>query len=155
VQRDWVGGIWYGDDMAYTEGLLVSPAFFRTYVFPYVRQIGQICRRYNKLFIFHSDGKLTEILPDLIECGVQGVHPNEPTSVDMAQMKQQWGDCLSLLGGIDVDLLVRSTTDEVVAATKTLIERTGYEGGVVIGSGNSITKHMPLANYRAMLGAIY
>jgi len=154
AQRQWVGGIWYGDDMAYTEGLLVSPAFLRTYVFPYLEQIGRICRRYDKLFIFHSDGKLAEVLEDLIACGVQGVHPNEPTSVDMAEMKRQWGERLCLLGGVDLDLLARGTPDEIVAATRTLIERVGPGGGVAIGSGNSIAKFVPLANYQAMLAAI-
>jgi uroporphyrinogen decarboxylase len=154
AQREWIGGIWYGDDMAYTEGLLVSPAFLRTYVFPYIAQMGRICRMHDKLFILHSDGDLTEVLPDLLACGVQGVHPNEPTSVDMARMKRQWGDRLCLLGGLDLDLLARGTPDAVAGATRTLIERVGSGGGVVIGSGNSIAKFVPLANYRAMLAAI-
>ena len=154
VQREWVGGVWYGDDMAYTAGLLVSPAFLRTYVFPYIRQMGRLCRRYDTLFIFHSDGNLAEVFPDLIDCGVQGVHPNEPTSVDMAEVKRRWGGSLCLLGGVDLDLLTRGTPDEVVDATKSLIERVGPGGGVAIGSGNSITKFIPLANYRAMLEAV-
>ena len=154
AQREWVGGIWYGDDMAYTAGLLVSPAFLRTYVFPYLERMGRICRAHDKLLILHSDGKLAEVLPDLIECGVQGVHPNEPTSVDMAQMKQEWGDRLSLLGGVDLDLLTRGSPDEIVSATRSLIERLGSDGGVAIGSGNSIARFVPLANYQAMLGAI-
>jgi uroporphyrinogen decarboxylase len=154
AQREWVGGIWYGDDMAYTEGLLVSPAFLRQYVFPWIRKIGTICRRYRKLLLFHSDGKLEEILPDLIECGVQGIHPNEPTSVDMAEVKEHWGDRLAVLGGVDVDLLTRGNPEQIITATKTLIERVGPGGGAVIGSGNSIAEFVPLANYKAMLGAI-
>ena len=154
VQREWVGGIWYGDDMAYTEGLLVSPAFMRTYVFPYVAKIGRLCREHDKLLLFHSDGKLAEVLSDLVECGVQGVHPNEPASVDMAEVKRQWGDRLCLLGGVDLDLLTRGTPDEIAGATKTLIERVGPGGGVVLGSSNSVAKFVPVANYRAMLAAI-
>ena len=161
VQREWVGGIWYGDDMAYTESLLVSPAFLREYVFPFVKRMGELCRRYEKLFIFHSDGKLAEVLEDLIACGVQAIHPNEPTSVDMAELKAQWGDQLALLGGIDLDLLARGTADQVVDATKSLISKVGPGGGVALGSSNSLAKFVPLANYQAMLdtigdcGAIY
>ncbi len=154
LQREWVGGIWYGDDMAYTTSLLVAPSFLRSYLFPYVRQIGRLCEAHDKLFIFHSDGKLAEVLPDLIECGVHGIHPNEPTSVDMSEMKQQWGDHVSLLGGVDVDLLTRRTPAEIVDVTKTLIERAGPGGGVAIGSGNSVAKYVPLANYKAMLEAV-
>lgn len=154
AQREWVGCIWYGDDMAYTAGLLVSPAFLRTYLFPWLRRMGDICRRYDKLFLFHSDGVLTDVIPDLLACGVQGLHPNEPTSVDMGVMKQRWGDRLALLGGIDVDLLTRGTPEQITAATRTLIERVGPGGGVAIGSGNSIASYIPLVNYKAMLAAI-
>ena len=154
AQREWVGGIWYGDDMAYTAGLLVSPAFLRSYVFPYLEKMGRSCRERGKLLIMHSDGKLAEVLPDLIACGVQGVHPNEPTSVDMAEMKREWGDRLSLLGGVDLDLLARGTPEEIREATRSLIESLEPAGGVAIGSGNSVARFVPLANYRAMLGAI-
>lgn len=154
LQREWVGGIWYGDDMAYTAGLLASPAFLRAYVFPYLERMGHSCREHGKLLIMHSDGKLAEVLPDLIACGVQGIHPNEPTSVDMAEMKREWGDHLSLLGGVDLDLLARGTPEEVAEATRLLIESLEPGGGVAIGSGNSVAKFVPLANYRAMLGAI-
>ena len=154
AQREWVGGIWYGDDMGYTEGLLVSPKFLRTYVFPYVKQMGDICRRYGKMFILHSDGDLRQVFDDVVACGLQGVHPNEPTSVDMVELKRAWGDRLSFLGGVDLDLLIRGTPAEVADATRSLIQRAGPGGGVAIGSSNSIPKYVPLANYKAMLDAI-
>jgi uroporphyrinogen decarboxylase len=154
TSREWVGGIWYGDDMAYTEGLLVSPSFLHEYVFPWLKKIGDICRRRDKLLLFHSDGLLDEILPDLVHCGVQGIHPNEPASVDMAQVKQKWGDRLAVLGGVDLDVLTRGRPADVADATRDLIERVAPGGGTVIGSGNSIAKFVPLANYKSMLETI-
>jgi len=38
LQRQWVGAIWYGDDMAYTTGLLISPEFLREYIFPFLKR---------------------------------------------------------------------------------------------------------------------
>ncbi len=154
LQREWVGAIWYGDDMGYTEGLIVSPALLRKYVFPYYVRMGDLCRRRRKLFILHSDGKLLEIFDDIVKCGFQGIHPNEPLSVDIAQLKQNWGDRLAFLGNIDVDLLTRGRPVEVVRATRWLIENVAPSGGFALGSGNSITKHMPLENYRAMLDTV-
>jgi hypothetical protein len=55
---------------------------------------------------------------------------------------------------VDVDLLTRRTPAEIVDVTKTLIERAGPGGGVAIGSGNSVAKYVPLANYKAMLEAV-
>ena len=154
LQREWVGGIWYGDDMAYTTGLLISPAFLREYVFPFLKRIGDLCKKYNKALIFHSDGKLEDILEDVIDCGVQATHPNEPQSVDMAEMKKQWGNRLSLLGGIDLDLLSRGTAEQVIEITKSLIGTVGPGGGVALGSSNSVAKYVPLVNYKAMLDTV-
>ena len=154
AQRDWVSGIWIGDDMAYTEGLLVSPDFLRTYVFPYYKRIGDVCKRYQKLFLFHSDGKLAEIYDDLYKCGVQAIHPNEPLSVDIVELKKQWGDKFAFLGNVDVDLLSRGTPEQVIDAAKYLIENAAPGGGYALSSGNSIAKYVPIANYKAMLDTV-
>ena len=44
LRREWVGGTWYGDDMGYMEGLIVSPNLLRRYVFPYFKPIGESVR---------------------------------------------------------------------------------------------------------------
>lgn len=155
LQREWVGGIWYGDDLGYTQGLIVSPDFLRKYVFPYYKRMGNLCKRYQKLFIFHSDGKLLEILDDLIECGIQAIHPNEPTSVDIGELKKQWGGQFAFLGNIDMGLLIRGTPDQVVEAARHLIDTVAPGGGFALGSGNSVAKYVLLENYKAMLGAVH
>ncbi len=53
-----IGAMWYGDDLAYTEGLMVSPAIFRKCLFPYLEEMGNICKKHNLPFIIHSDGNL-------------------------------------------------------------------------------------------------
>lgn len=154
LQRDWVGAIWIGDDMAYTTSLMVSPDFMRTYVFPYYRRFGDLCKQYNKPLILHSDGNFTAVYEDLIECGVQAVHPNEPTSVNIVELKKKYGDRLSFLGGMDTDLMSRGTVDEVINAVRYLIDNIGPGGGFAPGGGNSITNYIPLKNYRALIKTI-
>ena len=161
VQRDYVGGIWLGDDSAYTQGLMASPDFFRTYIYPYYAQIGKLCHHHQKLYLFHSDGNLLEVFDDLIACGIQAIHPNEPTSVDIAKLKQEWGDRLAFVGNMDMDMLSRGTPEQIVEATRYLIENVAPGGGYALSSGNSLSKYVSVANYRAMLetarkyGAIY
>jgi uroporphyrinogen decarboxylase len=161
VQRDYVGGIWLGDDSAYTQGLMASPDFFRTYIYPYYTQIGKLCRWHQKLYLYHSDGQLLEVFDDLIGCGIQAIHPNEPTSVDIAELKQEWGDRLAFVGNIDMDMLSRGTPEQIVEATRYLLEKVAPGGGYALSSGNSLSKYVSVANYRAMLesagkyGAIY
>ena len=153
LQREWVGGVWLGDDIAHNTGLMVSPGFLRDYVFPYYQRIGQLCRMYDKLFIYHSDGNRDQVLPDLVDCGIQALHPNEPLAGDIGALKQQWGKHFALIGNVDVDLMERGTPEQVSAAARKLIDDLAPGGGFVLGSGNSITKDTPLANYRALLNA--
>ena len=161
VQRDYVGAVWFGDDLAYTQGLMVSPGFLRSHVFPYYERIGELCWEYGKLFIFHSDGKLDDVYEDLLACGIQAIHPNEPTSVDIVEIKRRYGDRVGLIGNVDMGLLTRGSPDEIRAATMYLIENVAPGGGFALGSGNSIAPYVPLANYQTMLetvrecGAIY
>ena len=155
LQREWVGAIWLGDDLAYTGGLMASPDFMRTYVFPYYKRIGMLCQKYHKPFIFHSDGGITEVYEDLIECGIQAIHPNEPTSVDIGALKKKYGDRLSFIGNIDVGLLSRGTVEEVINNVKFLIENVAPGGGFALGSGNSVASYCLLRNYKAMLDTVH
>jgi uroporphyrinogen decarboxylase len=154
LERPYVGGIWLGDDFAYTTGLMVSPAFLRQHIFPFYARVGDLCRRQGKLFIFHSDGKLTDVFDDLLACGIQAVHPNEPTSVDIVQLKQRWGDRVSFIGNVDVDLLARGSLQDVAEAVMFLIENVAPGGGFALGSGNSVADYVPLPNFRMLLDTV-
>ena len=153
LERDWVQGVWLGDDIAYTVGLFVSPVFLREFIFPYYRRVGDLCRQLGRLFIFHSDGNRAEILEDLLACGVQAIHPNEPAANNIGELKREWGDRLALIGNIDVDRLVRGNPEQVTDAVRVLLAEAAPNGGFVLGSGNSITRETPLENYIAMLNA--
>ena len=155
VQRDYVGAVWLGDDIAYTEGLMVRPGFYREYVFPYYAQIGRLCGTSDKLFIYHSDGRLLEVLDDLIDCGIQAINPNEPASVDIVQLKRDWGSKVSFIGNVDVDLLSRGTPQQVVEATRFLIDSVAPGGGFALASGNTVTDYVSLENYKAMIETVH
>ena len=154
LQREWVGAYWLGDDIAYTTGLMVSPKFLRQYVFPYYKRIGDLCHRYGKPLIWHSDGNHTAVLDDIIDCGVSAVHPVEPSSVDAFELKRQYGDRLTFIGGMDVDLMSRGTPETVAETTHRLLEQLVPGGGFVAGGGNSIPKYVPLENYNAFLDTV-
>jgi uroporphyrinogen decarboxylase len=151
LQRDFVGALWFGDDIAYTGGLMVSPAFLRQYIFPYYKKIGETCRKHGKPYIFHSDGDLTQVYDDIIGAGVQAIHPNEPTSVDISEIKRNYGDRIGLIGNVDVGLLTLGQPEEIAQVTRELIESVGPGGGFALGSGNSVARYVKFENYMAMV----
>ena len=156
AQRDWAGALWLGDDIAYRDGLLTSPAVFRQYALPYYRRIGEIAREHGKPLIYHSDGNVLPVIEDLIEVvGISTLHPVESKAMDIRQVKRDYGDRLSLMGNVDVDLLSRGTPDMVAAETRSLLRDIAPGGGYILGSGNSVPYFVPLENYKAMLDTLF
>jgi|WetSurMetagenome_2_1015567.scaffolds.fasta_scaffold04991_4 uroporphyrinogen decarboxylase len=154
VQSDAVDAIWYSDDIAYTNSLLVSPDVLDKYFFPWLKKIGDLAKRYNKPLIYHTDGILYDVMDRIIGCGVDAIHPIEPKAMDIAEVKDRYGDKLCLIGNIDVDLLSRGTVDEIRKNVIKNIKEAGYDGGYCVGSGNSIPEYVKLENYIAMIEAV-
>jgi len=150
---DRVDVLWYSDDIAYVTGPLISPSQLRKYLFPWLKRIGNIARAAKKPLIYHTDGLLYDLFEDIIECGVDAVHPIEPKAMDIGEVKRRYGDRLCLLGNIDVDLLARGTAEEIRDLVRRNIETVGYNGGYCAGSGNSIPEYVKFENYVAMLNA--
>jgi uroporphyrinogen decarboxylase len=153
MEHPAVGAFLLDDDLAHCSGLLESPRFLRAHVFPFYKRIGEIVHSKGLPFIMHTDGKVTQVLPDLIACGLDALHPIEPKAMDIAGLKQQYGDRLALLGNIDVDLLTRGSPDEIRADVQARIRQVGPGGGYAIGSSNSVPDYVPVMNYRALVEA--
>jgi uroporphyrinogen decarboxylase len=123
------------------------------YFFPWLKKIGDLAKSAGKPLIFHSDGKLWDVMDDIIACGVDALHPIEPQAMDLAEVKAKYGNRLCLIGSVDVDLLARGTAEEIRAKVKYNVEQAGKDGGYVLGSGNSIPDYVPYENYLALLEA--
>ena len=146
-----VAAAWWPDDIAYTEGLMIAPVHFRTYLFPWLKRMGDLCAQKGIPWIFHSDGDLTEVIEDLIGCGFNAIHPIEAKAMDIVELKRRYAGRLCLMGNLDLAYpLSLGTPDEVAAEVKRLLRHVAPGGGYCLGSGNSVTEYVPLANYQAM-----
>lgn len=147
-----VAGLWLGDDLAYTEGFFVSPRVYRQHLFPWYERLAETCRQKGLFFIFHSDGRLWEILEDLITIGIHALHPIEPKAMDIREVKARVRGRLCLIGNVDLGYtLTRGSPREVEEEVKGLIRDLAPGGGWCLGSSNSITEYVPLENYVALL----
>ena len=151
AQSDVVDILWFSDDIAYTNGLMMSPDVLGAYFFPWLKKIGDLAKKSNKPLLYHTDGVLWDVFDSIIECGVDAIHPIEPKAMDISDVKQKYGSKLCLLGHVDVDLLARGTEEEVRKKVRENIENAGYNGGYCVGSGNSVPEYVNYNNYLAML----
>jgi uroporphyrinogen decarboxylase len=146
-----VGAIWLSSDIAFGTSLMVSPESLRKYVFPWIKKIADIAHQSDLPMIFHSDGNLTEVIGDLIEAGIDALHPIEPQAMDIKVVRNKYGPRLSLVGNVDVDILISRNPDDVRKEAGRLRELFGDQGGYILGSGNSIPAAVPIENYKALI----
>jgi uroporphyrinogen decarboxylase len=146
-----VKALWYSDDLAFRTGFLVSPNIYRQHLFPWLKQIGELCRRAGRPFIFHSDGVLWDVMDDLVKCGFDALQPIEPNAMDIREVKRRYGNIFCLIGNIDVDILARSTPEKVRQQVRGLLHDIAPGGGYCLGSGNTVPSYVSLENYRALI----
>jgi hypothetical protein len=151
-----VDGFIGGTDLAHHSTTMVSPAMFRRFIFPQLRRISERCHRHGLPFFKHTDGNIHVIEHEfLLGCGFDGYHAIEPSAgMDIARLKKQYGDRLTLLGNIDCgDLLTNGNEGDIAAAVKKCIRQVAPGGGYVLSSSNSIHSGIPTKNFLAMLQA--
>jgi hypothetical protein len=154
LEHRCVGAHWHADDVAFNTSLMVSPAALRQYAFPWFRRMVDLCHDREALAIFHSDGRLDQILEEIIEMGFDGLNPIQPGANDIGQVRQQVGGRISLLGNIDLDYtLTQGTPAEVDEEVRVRIRDLAPGGGYCLSSANSIPDYVPFENYMAMRDA--
>jgi uroporphyrinogen decarboxylase len=151
LQREIVGGVWYGDDIAVKDRLMVSPSFLRKSFFPKLKRLGEGCTKRGIPLLYHTDGDITQVLDDIIDAGVNAIHPIDPTGMDIYETKKKVAGRLCVIGNVDVDLLLRGTPAEIEEDTRKHLKLLGPGGGYVLGSSNSIPRTTRPENYRAMI----
>ena len=154
AEMEYVGALWYSDDIAYTGGLMVPPEFLREHFFPCLKRIGDLAKRRKIPFIYHSDGVLWSVMEEIIQCGVTALHPIEPKSMHIIELKHRFGDRLCLCGGVEVDVLARGSKEEVRALMTRYLEEVAPGGGYCAGSSNSIPEYVKVENYIAMVETV-
>ena len=132
--------------------LLMGPRLWRIFVKSELARIVAAAKAGGALFWLHSCGRVMEILPDLVEIGVDILDPVQVAANDQAEAKRLYGDRLCLMGGMNTQgVLTLGTPEEVEAEVKARIELLAPGGGFILAPDTLIT--MPEANYQAYLEA--
>lgn len=97
-----------GNDFGGQKGLMVSPRLIRKFVFLGTKKLIDQAKRYGLKVIHHSCGSIYPIIPDLIDLGVDAIHPIQAMAADMdaIKLKADFGTKTSFCGGIDAQFLL-------------------------------------------------
>ncbi len=159
IEKDFFDILYFADDLGGQTGLLQSREVYRDVVQPFHRELishGKSLAPKAKA-MHHSDGSVFDILPDLMDAGVDIL---EAVQVDAAKMdperlKSTYGSNLSFHGGISVQsLLPHSNTQTVIDECTRLVNVFGENGGYIAAPSHAIQIGTPAENILAMLGAV-
>lgn len=151
-----IDAVLIGNDFGTQTGLIVSPEDLKEFVFEGTRKLIDQVHSYGLKVIHHSCGAISEIIPDLIECGADMIHPIQALAKGMEaeKLKRDFGQKVSFVGGIDAQqLLVHGSTDDVKKDVDRL--RNLFPTGLIISpSHEAILPDIPPQNIEAMANAM-
>jgi uroporphyrinogen decarboxylase len=139
-------------DIACKGRTLFSPEWLRKEFMPRLKRINDAWHEHGIKCMFHSDGYLMDVLPDLIEAGIDGLNPIETCAgMSIKEVKDLYGDRIFIAGGIDVSQLLTFGTPEEVRSVCEQAIRDTKGIGFLIGSTTELINTVPIENFRAMV----
>jgi len=147
-----------GNDFGGQTGPLVGPDLFKRFLFPHIKRLCDLAHSYGLKTQLHCCGGIFELLPLLIEAGVDAVHALQPDcrGMDLKKIKKEFGDKIVLNGGIDSKkILIDGNPDFVKEKTKEILEFMMPGGGYIAGaSHDTILEETPVENVLAMFDTV-
>jgi uroporphyrinogen decarboxylase len=146
----------FGDDLGDQQTVTIGPERWRRYFKPHwARFCGKAHAAGKKVFL-HSCGSVAEIIPDLIEVGIDILDPvqPEPHGMDPYRLKTLYGDRITFHGGVGSQTTIPFGTPESIRAEiRRLCHEMGRGGGFILKPAKAVRDETPLANALAVLEA--
>ncbi len=146
--------MFFGNDFGTQLNLFISPADFRRFVMPSFRRLIAVGKKYGKIVMLHSCGSIERIIPDLIDAGVEVLHPIQAQATGMAADNlAQYKAHLAFLGGIDAQSFFVNASPEQIRQEVRRVRSVLGPNIVISPSHEEILPNVPAANMLAMAQA--
>lgn len=120
--------VFVASDLGSRQGLLFSARMFDQYVFPWLKEVCDLCHRRGAFLHLHSHGHIQDVMEGIVKAGVDLVNPIGPSDDnDLAMFKERWGQRIAILGGISTTIAQMSSRE--MDAHVAEVMRIGCRGG--------------------------
>ena len=145
-------GFFNFNDMGYRNALLFSPATYRKTHKEADTMVYSFFHEHDMPSILHSCGRVTEIIPELIEVGLDCLQPLEvKAGMDVRELKRQYGDRLAFMGGIDTRLMADPDPSKIEEEIKSKFEVAKEGGGYIYHCDHSIPHNVSFEQYKHVM----
>jgi uroporphyrinogen decarboxylase len=152
-----VDGIFTSDDIGMQTGPMFSRDIFLKFFKPRYAKIFKAAHDAGMHFWLHTCGDVRLFMDDLIEVGLDVIHPIQKYTMNEPEIAQRFGGRICFWAGMDVQqILPRGTPDDVRREVRFMIDTYDRpDGGCMITAGNGITPDVPVENLRAFFDETY
>jgi uroporphyrinogen decarboxylase len=128
-----IDGISFGDDWGTQNSLMISPSLWRRIFKPRYKEQFELVHSYGKHVYFHCCGNIMEIIPDLIEIGVDILNLNQPDLFGVERLGREFGGKICFNCPVDHQTVaIRGTRDEIFDYVRRLNHHLGrFQGGFI------------------------
>ena len=139
-------------DYAFNTNPFLPPGQFREFVTPYLCRNVAALKEAGAWVMLHTDGNLMPIMDQLVESQAHALQSIDPQAgMDLAVVKQRWGERLTLMGNVMCSLLQTGTREEIIESARYALVHGKPGGGYIFSTSNVVFKGMPLENYYLIL----
>ncbi|MGQ9629379.1 MAG: uroporphyrinogen decarboxylase family protein [bacterium] len=127
-------------DVGCNNAMIVSPESWRERIAPHDAQIISVGKRRGLPCSLHSCGYIRPIIGDLIELGVDVIHPlQQSAGMDLSDVKKNWGDRMTIHGGLELrHYLSRAPEDELIAHVRDNVLTCKPGGGFIFNTEHTV-----------------
>jgi uroporphyrinogen decarboxylase len=141
-----------GCDLGYKNGLHFSPKHYEEQLHPVFKELCRYFHSKGMPVILHSDGKINDLIPYFIEEGIDCLEPLEvKAGMDLIQLKEKYGDKISLMGGIDARLMALDDPRPIKKEIKEKITIAKEGGGYIYSADHSIPNNVSFQQYERVI----
>lgn len=137
------------DDMVWSEGPFINPAWYRGELFPRYRELWRIVKEKGKKLLFCSDGNYTMFVDDLAAAGADGFIFEPLTDLDY--VVKHFGQSHVIIGNADCRVLTFGSVEETKAEVRRVMDTARDCPGFFFAVGNHLPANIPMANIIACL----
>lgn len=146
--------VMFGDDYGMQRGLIMGKPLWLKYIKPRMRKLFEYVKQHGKFVCLHSCGDCREIMGDMIDIGLDIYNTFQTEIYDTEVFAKEWGDKLTIYGGISTQgVFSQGTPQQVADETRRMMDILGPYG-YIVASSHQITPDTPIENVLAFMDVV-
>ncbi len=151
-----IDGFMFSDDFAHQHGVMIGAEHWQKYFKPYIAKMYTKVHQAGKYTLHHMCGSAAEILPDLIDIGLDVYESVQPEAKNNSpyRLKKLYGKNITFWGGLGSQSTIPfGSPSEIKLEVRKLCQEMGKEGGYILECAKPIQPETPTENAIAVIEA--